>query len=490
MLETVVFICGAAVMILEMLGSRILAPYVGTSIIVWTSLIGIILGCLSYGYWWGGKLADLRPSYRALSFIILLSGICVAALALSKSFILGFLQQHTGSIYLVSTLATLILFAPPSTLLGMVSPYAVRLKMNDLQTSGATVGRLYAISTVGSIFGTFFAGFFLIAFIGTTNALIIIAALLVATSLLTSLQDRRAKIGAAAACITLLIGSTAYDGYLAGQGLFDVDTDYNRLLIYKTNSLESGRNMQVMVTSPHGQQSAMYLDNSTELALAYTKFYKLARHFKPDMKKTVMLGGGGYSFPKYAMANYPDMEMHVVEIDPHVTKLAARFFELREHPRLKVYHEDARTFLNRTNTQYDIVFGDTFTSHYSIPFHLSTIETVRMIYKSLVDGGVVLTNVLCAIEGDAGRFMRAEYATFKAVFPQVYLFPVEYSEDGLRRQNIMLVALKSNETPSFVSDDQELQAMLGQLWTKPIPTDLPPLSDDFAPVDHYVTAMQ
>jgi spermidine synthase len=489
MLELVVFICGAAVMILEMLGSRILAPYVGTSIIVWTSLIGIILGCLSYGYWWGGKLADIRPSHRALSFIIFLSGICVAALAFSKSFILSFLQEHTGNIYLVSTLATLILFAPPSTLLGMVSPYAVRLKMNDVQTSGATVGRLYAISTVGSIVGTFFAGFFLIAYVGTTNALIIMATVLVATSLLASMRDRRAKIGATAACITLLIGSSAYDGYLAGQGLFDVDTDYNRILIYRSSNVESGRTMQVMVTGPHGQQSAMYVDNPTELALPYTKFYKLAGHFKPNMKKTLMLGGGGYSFPKYAMAHYPGMEMDVVELDPHVTKLAERFFELKEHPRLKIYHEDARTFLNRTNTPYDVVFGDTFTSHYSIPFHLSTLETVRMIYKSLIDGGVVLTNVLSAIEGDAGRFMRAEYATFKAVFPQVYLFPVKHSQDGLRRQNIMLVAIKSNETPSFSSHDAELQEMLAKVWTKSIPPDLPPLTDDFAPVDHYMTAI-
>ncbi len=490
MLEMVVFICGAVVMILEMLGSRILAPYVGTSIVVWTSLIGIILGCLSFGYWWGGKMADIRPSYRALSFIIFLSGICVAALALSKSFILSFLQQHTGSIHLLSTFATLILFAPPSTLLGMVSPYAVRLKMNDLQTSGSTVGRLYAISTVGSIFGTFFAGFFLIAFIGTTNALIVMALVLVATSLLACVRDRRAKLSTAATFIMLLIGSNAYDAYLAGQGLFDVDTDYNRILIYKTSDHETGRIMQVMATNPHGQQSAMYLDDPVELALSYTKFYKLARHFKPNMKKTLMLGGGGYSFPKYAMSHYPDVEMHVVEIDPQVTKLAVRFFQLKEHPRLKVYHEDARTFLNRTNTQYDIIFGDTFTSHYSVPFHLSTIEAVRMIYKSLVDGGVVLANVLSAIEGDAGRFIRAEYATFKAVFPQVYLFPAKYSEDGLRRQNIMLVALKSPETPIFASPDPELHKLLGQLWTKPIPGDLPPLTDDFAPVDHYITALQ
>lgn len=490
MLEVVVFICGAVVMVIEMVGSRILAPYLGTSIVVWTSLIGIILACLSFGYWWGGKMADLRPSYRALSFIILLAAIFVAAIALSKSFILGFLQQHTGSIHLGSTFATLVLFAPPSTLLGMVSPYAVRLKMNDLQTSGATVGRLYAISTVGSIFGTFFAGFFLIAFMGSTNVLIVMAMVLLAASLLASVRDLRAKLGAVAACIVLLIASNAYDAYLASQGLFDVDTDYNRILIYKSSDQDTGRIMQVMVTNPHGRQSAMYVDDPIELALEYTKFYQLAGHFKPNMKKTLMLGGGGYSFPKYAMSHYPELEMDVVEIDPEVTGLARRFFEFKDHPRLTVFHEDARTFLNNSRARYDVIFGDTFTSHYSIPFHLSTIEFVRMLHDSLVDDGVVLANVLCAIEGDAGRFMRAEYATFKAVFPQVYLFPVRSADDGARRQNIMLVALKSNEKPTLASPDPELQEFLGHLWSKPIANDLPALTDDFAPVDHYTTELQ
>jgi predicted membrane-bound spermidine synthase len=155
MLGVIVFLCGAVVMILEMVGSRILAPYLGTSIVVWTSLIGIILGCLSIGYWWGGQLADENPSYRSLSLIILLAGLFVATIALSKSYVLELLQRHAGTIHLGATLGTLLLFAPPSILLGMVSPYAVRLKMRDLRDSGRTVGNLYAISTMGSIFGTF-----------------------------------------------------------------------------------------------------------------------------------------------------------------------------------------------------------------------------------------------------------------------------------------------------------------------------------------------
>ncbi len=122
MLELVVFVCGAVVMILEMVGSRILAPYLGTSIVVWTSLIGVILGCLSLGYWWGGKISDRNATYKTLSLIILLAAVSIASVALSKSMILDLLQSTSESVHLGSTLATLVLFAPPSVLLGMVAP--------------------------------------------------------------------------------------------------------------------------------------------------------------------------------------------------------------------------------------------------------------------------------------------------------------------------------------------------------------------------------
>lgn len=489
MLEVVVFICGAVVMILEMVGSRVLAPYLGTSIVVWTSLIGIILGCLSAGYWLGGRLADIKPSYRVLSFIILLAAVFVGFIAISKSFLLSFLQGHAWNVHVGSSIATLVLFAPPSILLGMISPYAVRLKISNLQQSGSTVGNLYAISTMGSIFGTFFAGFFLIAFFGSTNILLIMSIVLALTSLLAYAGDSRAKLIGLGIFTALFIASNAYDGFLAGQEFYDIDTDYNRILIYKTADPNTGRMTRVMVTNPHGKQSAMYLDDPLELASAYTRFYALAPHFKPDMKKMLMLGGGGYSFPKYALAHYPQLRMDVVELDPRVTELAGQFFELKDDPRLRIIHEDARTFLNRMDDKYDVILGDTFNAHYSIPFHISTIEAVRKIHEGLLDDGVAIINILSAIEGDVGRFLRAEYATFKAVFPQVYLFPLA-SGDASTWQNVMLLALKSTDKPSFKSKDDRLNALLTHLWTKPVPDDLPVLTDDYAPVDRYTTVLQ
>ncbi len=488
MLEVVVFICGAVVMVLEMTGSRVLAPFLGTSIVVWTSLIGIILGSLSLGYWWGGRLADNNPRYKTLGDIVLVAACFIAAIALTKSFVLSFLQTHAGSIHLGATAATMILFAPSSVLLGMVSPYAVRLKMKNLEQSGRTVGNLYAISTIGSIVGTFAAGFFLIGFFGSTNIIIILSIVLALTSLIAYKGDWLLKGSVAALFVLALILSASYEDYLDSLDFHDIDTQYSRLLVYNTISMRTGKPMRVLVTGPEGTQSGMYLDDHIELALRYSDFYRLAPYFKPGMKKVLMLGGGGYSFPKYALRAYPEMQMDVVEIDPGVTAAARKFFALKDDPRLKIHHEDARMFLNKARQPYDVILCDTFNSHYSVPFHLSTVECVGRMHDLLVDDGVVVVNILSAMEGDKGRFLRAECATFKAVFPQVYLFPVN-SSGGTYWQNVILVALKSDRKPEFRSEDPSFDELLQHLRTEPIERDLPILTDDYAPVDRYVAVL-
>ncbi|MCD4747143.1 MAG: fused MFS/spermidine synthase [Bacteroidales bacterium] len=179
LLEIIVFVCGAVVMAFEILGSRVLGPYVGTSISVWTSIIGVILGSLSLGYWLGGRIADRNPSFKTLSVIIFLSAVFIAISTLIKAFLLNFLLDFIIDIRWVSVIASLILFAIPSILLGMVSPYAVKLKIKSLSKSGSTAGNLYAISTLGSITGTFLAGFYLIPNFKITNILYILSLTLI-----------------------------------------------------------------------------------------------------------------------------------------------------------------------------------------------------------------------------------------------------------------------------------------------------------------------
>ena len=193
-LESSVFICGALVMIYEITGSRIVAPYLGTSTYIWTSLIGVILGALSLGYWIGGRAADKNPSIRILASAIFTAGGLVSLTILSKDVLLQLISSTPIGTEFKSILAAVLIFAPASVALGFVIPYASKLRVVSLDMTGRTVGRLYALSTIGSIVGTFLAGFVLIPFVGSVRTLYLIAASLFLVSfLLAGLSFTRVK---------------------------------------------------------------------------------------------------------------------------------------------------------------------------------------------------------------------------------------------------------------------------------------------------------
>jgi len=486
-LEIVVFICGAVVMIFELVGSRVLGPYFGVSISIWTSLIGIILGSLSLGYYLGGVIADKRVNYKIFSLIVILSAFCIGLTLFIKDFLLIFLQTSIPNINTSSVIASVILFSPTSIFLGMVSPYAAKLKLISLENSGATIGNLYAISTTGSIFGTFLAGFYLIPHFGTNKLLIILTITLVVVSFLLSAKDFfKLKI---TILVIVIVGWIAIGGFgyiFFRNGFIDVDTSYSRIWIYDDYDTINKESVRTLLIN-NEKSSKMFL-NKNGLVFEYTKYYNLARYFNPNFKSTLMLGGAGYSYPKDFLLNYPNATMDVVEIDPKVTELARKYFNLKDNPRLNIYHEDGRVYLNRTQNKYDIVFGDAFTSFHSLPYQMTTKEAVRKIFGALNDNGVAIVNIISSIEGVKGQFLRAEYATYKDVFPQVYLFPVNDQNDGEKVQNIILVALKSgnNSVESFLSNELELNGYLQHLWKKKINLDMPILTDDFAPVDYYI----
>ncbi|MBT3817586.1 MAG: fused MFS/spermidine synthase [Candidatus Magasanikbacteria bacterium] len=484
-LELTVFICGAVIMIFELVGSRVLGPYFGTSIFVWTSLIGIILGSLSLGYYLGGKIADKKPDVKNLSLIIFFAAIFIGITTAVKGVLLVFLQFNILDVRISSVIASFLLFLPASVLLGMIAPYAAKLTLDDLDNSGATIGNLYALSTAGSICGTFLAGFFLIPHFGTNKLLIIISIILVLVSL--ALYTKEFKKIKSYALIFLIFGWVMISGFSyvnAKNGFIDVDTAYNRIWIYDYTDVETGK-MAKMMGINNENHSSMFLD-SDELVSEYSKYYHLARYFHPDLKTALMLGGAGYSYPKYFLRTYPEATMDVVEIDPEITQLAKKYFRLKEDPRLNIYHKDGRVYLNKTDKKYDVIFGDAFGAHYSVPYQLTTKEATERIYDILEDDGIVILNIISALEGEKSWFFQAEYATYASIFPQVYVFPVKDLENAENRQNIMLIALKTEKEYTFESDDEQLQQYLQHLWKKEIITDKLILTDDYAPVDYYV----
>jgi spermidine synthase len=402
--------------------------------------------------------------------------------------VLGFLQSQGAGLHAAAVWGALLLFAPPAVLLGMVAPFAVRLKLSHKRTGGQTAGNLYAISTVGSIVGTFAAGFVLISWLGSTHILLLMAAVLALAALLAGRGGTGPKAGALAAFIGLLALVSHYDGRLAAAGFVDVDTPYNRVIVFDGAEVGSGRPIRVMVTGPQGRQSAMYLDHPTELAVPYTRWYRLVEHFVPGMKRLLVLGGGGYSFPKFALANYPAVDVDVVEIDPGITRLARERFGLKDHPRLWIAEEDGRTFLNRNRRTYDAILCDTFNSDYSIPFHMTTVEAVQRLREALSPQGVVLVNVLSAVEGDRARLFQAMYATYAAVFPRVAVFALEPNAPA-EWQNVIIAAFASAEEPGAPQPTSEMATLLAHRIQPPDPTAIARLTDDYAPVDRYMLSV-
>lgn len=230
-LEFTVFICGALVMIYEITGSRILAPYIGTSTYVWTSLIGIILAALSLGYWLGGKIADKKPDIKILALAVFGAGGLVSLTILLQDLILTVIASSGAGLEIKSIAAALLLFAPASVSLGFVTPYAVKLKMSSLEDSGKTVGRLYALSTVGSIAGTFLAGFFLIPFVGSAKTLYLIGASLIGLSmLLAPFTFTRFNIGVLILFVLgVSLGEAKFYFLRRSINLHDIDTEYSRV---------------------------------------------------------------------------------------------------------------------------------------------------------------------------------------------------------------------------------------------------------------------
>jgi len=487
LLETAVFLCGAIVMIYEIVGSRVVAPYFGTSIYVWTSLIGIILASLSIGYWYGGKLADKTPTFRSLSGIILLGAIFILVTALIKDPLLGFISHTFSNMMLRTLLAAILLFAPASIMLGMVSPYAVRLKIKAVDTSGKIVGNLYAISTLGSIVGTFLAGFVLIPLAGSTSMLYILAICLVLVSFILYFTLRKAW-GFNAIVIMAVAGGGLYMSQVAAKSYIEVDTRYNHVQIFNTEYWITGEPIKVMKVN--NEYSSAMFPESDELVYEYLQFFRLAEHFKPDFRHALVIGGAGYSYPRYYLQHYTEATIDVVEIDPELTELAREYFRLKDDPRMRIFHEDGRTYLNNSNEKYDIIFGDAYKSLVAVPFQLASLEAIQRKYELLADDGIVIENIISSMDGPASRFLKAEYKTYLEVFPAVYLFACHNPEDPSLLQSISLVACRSPEAIAITNEDPAIESLLKHMVTIDIPRGTIILTDDHAPTEYFALKAQ
>jgi predicted membrane-bound spermidine synthase len=477
-------------MIFEILGSRILGPYFGTSIFVWTSLIGIIMGSLSVGYWLGGVVSDKRKDYAILAWMLLLAGVFMLITALGHDYALRRIVKYIPEFRLRTVFAVVILFGPASVFLAMVLPYTAKMVMINVRTSGSSVGNLYALSTIGSILGTFSAGFLLVPAFGYALVLFSTAVFLMILALTLFLLDKKTVMLLAGSGISVVLIFTWFISYNKPIDYLDIDTQYNRVLIYHTKDEASGRPVKMLKVNDE-KSSAMFTDADDDLVFDVLKYYRLVEHFNPDFRNSLMIGGSGYAFPKDYLRRYSEASIDVVEIDPGLTKIAKQYFNLTDDPRLKVYHEDGRTYLNKCEKKYDAIFMDAYKSMLTVPYQLTTSEAVQKMHNILNENGAVYANIISALSHERSYFLRAELATYKSIFPQVFLFAVQFpsptESEKESFQNFLLIGLKSSQLPDFVSEDDEMMKYLSHFYPIEEGFDSFVLTDDFAPVEFYAS---
>ncbi|MDL2317421.1 fused MFS/spermidine synthase, partial [Desulfovibrio sp. OttesenSCG-928-A18] len=514
-------------------------PWLGSSIVVWTSLIGVILASLSVGYWLGGRLADnflkdaprtagapdaagakdksgkaghdARSNLKAcavLSTVLLMASLTVFITALIGDMVPSFLMSLFSSLHLATVGAALALFAVPSVLCGIVSPYAMRLAITSKDRAGTVIGRLNAIATVGSIVGTFLGGFVLLSWFDTTSIFFGVAACLLLASALVQLRPLMPKASFALLLAGAMVANGLYSNWLVENAFAEnkaipIETSYSSIRVAR-GTLE-GRPTRFLLTDPDSCQSGAFEDDHDALAFSYTKFYALGTAMNPGAKRILMLGGGGYSVPKWLLAGRSELErqefqLDTVELDPGMTRAAAQYFWLpQDDKRMRIFHEDARAFVNRTSAAvpegeygpYQLIFADIFNSWYTVPFHVGTAEAAANIKRLLSRDGIYIMNIISAINGDNGRLLRSIRNAFAESFDEVHIFPVQQKYNGGVVQNVMLLAFR---TPRALPDPEKepvpphIALMLGNRWTSPFPApedDVPALRDGYAPVERY-----
>ncbi len=442
-LEAIVFFTGLAVMVIEITGARILSPYYGDTIFTWTSSISVVLASLGVGYFLGGWLSEKTSDVRILSSLLFCAALFIGIIpffsqsVLEMGLVIGF---EYGPLF-----ASLILLTIPNVALGMVAPYAVRLKSSNLEFVGKTAGNLYAISTVGSIFGALFTGYMLIPYFGISESLFAMCAILVfigATTL-----SKRVLIASVLAFTVLTIPKPQIFNF-GTHVLYQTDTLYYHLMVV---NFSGGLAMQTDYVTIQSLNKVNNVSDFTE----YYGYQNLLDAFGPP-KKILYLGLGAGEMPMY-MYEHSNANIYVVEIDPEVIKVAKEFFGLVNSSRIKIYNEDARYFLQTNKTIYNAVVLDTYGTSISMPYQLTTKETAEEIYSHLSNNGSVLINVISPLDGQGSCVVKSLYKTFGSVFPYEYIFRVD-PWNPLDAQNLMILASKR----SF-SEQQILSALNGSI---------------------------
>lgn len=439
-----VFLSGVSSIGIEITASRLVAPYFGDSTLVWANIIGSTLAFLSLGYWLGGKVADRRPSAPLLFLIVGVAAAFAGIIPLLARPVLdlslsAFDDVSVGAFY-GSLLGTLVIIGVPITLLGFVSPYAIRLLVNDLARSGKTAGNLYAVSTLGSIAGSFLPVLLLIPTLGTRRTFLVLALLLLMPSLIALVALRRFRPASVVAVLTVVM---LISGQLAesrnvraaefGSLLYETESEFNYIQVVQDDGTVS-----LILNEGHAVHSVY---NPDQLLTGGPWDYFMVAPLlggatgPPRLQNAMLIGLAGGTIARQLTAAYGPIPIDGVEIDPEIARIGEEYFHMSdEAPGLDVHIADGRYYLRANDEAYDLIGVDAYHQPY-IPFQLTTTEFFGEIADHLTGNGVAAINV--GRTATDYRLVDAIASTMNDVFPYVYAI------DTARYDNTLLVGSMS-----------------------------------------------
>jgi spermidine synthase len=425
LLLIVVFVSGMASLAVEFGASRLLAPYFGTSLYVWGVLIGLVLIYLSAGYVIGGRLADRHPRADVLYQVTAWAGLWIGLIPLVSYPILLASQQgfRDLSVGLVAgtLLAVVLLFAAPVILLGCVSPFAIRLLLTSVETGGNTAGRVYALSTAGSILGTFLPVFWFIPTYGTRPTLVGFGLALVVISVIGLWPRRRLyALFIVAVMLAWIFLPSGIKPPQVGTLVYEKESAYHYIQV-----VQVGTKTELILNE--GEAIHSIYDPTSLVTGGPWDYFLIANSFRPaqatepEPKDVAILGlAGGTAARQYTAAFGTGVNITGVEIDPEILNVAHRYFNLDE-PNVHPVVDDARYWLNTHAGQYDVIMVDAYRQPY-IPFHLTTREFFSEVRGHLRPGGVAVVNA--GRTASDYRLVDAIASTMAAVYPSVFLVDV------------------------------------------------------------------
>jgi pentatricopeptide repeat protein len=502
-----VFTSSFCIMVLELVASRLIARHLGSSLYTWTSVIGVVLAGITIGNYLGGRIADKYPARKALAVLFgISSATCVTTVILNN--LVGdwiWLWQFSWPIR-VFTHVTLV-FLLPSILLGTISPVVAKMALERGFSTGRTIGDIYAWGAAGSIAGTFVAGFYLIAAMGTVAIIWTVAAVLLVMAILYMVRFWPLYIWAIIfLCALLLAASPLSWCKTTGAALalrqppdskiiYENETQYCHVAVERASDTADIRTF----TQDTLVHSEINMNNMTALRYAYEQIYAALTHrfARNNNFSALIIGGGGYVFPRYLEKIWPGSHVEVVEIDPGVTQAAIKAFGLEESTPIKISHMDGRNYIDELLEKkrsgqhirpYNFIYEDAL-NDYSVPYQLTTKEFDDKLASLLTADGLYMVEMIDMY--DSALFLGSFVNTLQKTFPYVYVV-TEADQWHSDRNTFVLVAAKrqldlTNLKADYTAKNLDLW-LLNESEVKGLKekASCVVLTDDYAPVENLL----